>query len=60
MPKHVRLKIYAVEVVERAASETDSVTLEFDGELKKKTKDAVTSALAAGGYRFIFKKKVLA
>jgi hypothetical protein len=60
MANHITLKVYAVEVVESLGRDEDYVTLEFDGTLKKKTKDSVETALATGGYQFRFTKKVLA
>jgi hypothetical protein len=57
MPKHYVLAVYTVDPHE---SDSDSVTLEFQGELKKKTKDAITDALQTGNYQLRFRKKVLA
>jgi hypothetical protein len=60
VPKHYVLKVYAVEVHESSGREADFVTLEFDGELKQKTKVEVNVALGDNNYQLRMKKKVLA
>lgn len=59
MSKHFVLKVYDVEVHESAGREEDVVTVQFEGDLRPKTKAAIAKALVKNSSLRI-KKKVLA